>query len=311
MTKFQEVAGGFYFPEGPVVMPDGSVIVTEIGARKVSRVTPAGAVETVAETGGGPNGAAIGPNGLLYVCDNGGQDFSQVQGITFPGGQSADYEIGSIKTIDLATGAFRNMYTHFGDNLPLKSPNDLVFDRHGGFYFSDHGKMRLRDHDLGGVYYAKADGSGVIELANHMHGPNGVGLSPDHKTLYVAETWSRQLWAFPIEAPGVLGRDPKALFAHGGRFMAGAPGFRFFDSLAVDSAGNVCVATPGEGLIVVYDPDGREIEVIDTGDPLATNIAFGGPDLKTAYLTLAGTGRLVAMDWPVPGMPLVHLNEPA
>ncbi|HMO45962.1 MAG TPA: SMP-30/gluconolactonase/LRE family protein [Rubrivivax sp.] len=308
MTKLREIGSGLYFPEGPVAMPDGSVILTEIGGRKVSRVYPDGKVSTVAEVGGGPNGAAIGPDGALYVCNNGGQNFSIVQGITFPGDQSEDYAGGSIQRVDLATGKFETLYTHCGD-LRLKSPNDLVFDRHGGFYFSDHGKMRHRDRDRGAVYYAKADGSSIAEVAFPMDGPNGVGLSPDGKTLYVAETWSRQFWAFAIEGPGKLGRDPKALFAHGGKFMAGAPGFRFFDSLAIDAEGFICIASPGEGVISVYAPDGKLAEVVETGDPLLTNICFGGPGLKTAYLTLAGTGRLVAMDWPRPGLPLAYLND--
>ena len=230
MTKFQEIAGGFYFPEGPVVMPDGSIIITEIGARKVSRVTRS----VRSRDGGGnwgPQRRGAWPKRLALCLRQWRPGFLDRARHHLSGGQSADYKIGSIKTLDLKTGAFRDLYTRFGEGLPLKSPNDLVFDRHGGFYFSEHGKMRDRDHDLGGVFYAKADGSEIVELANHMHGPNGVGLSPDHKTLYVAETWSRQLWAFPIEAPGKLGRDPKALFGHGSRH-GGAPGFRFFDSLA-------------------------------------------------------------------------------
>jgi gluconolactonase len=81
-------------------------------------------------------------------------------------------------------------------------------------------------------------------------------------------------------------------------------GLRLLDSLAVDSAGNVCVATLINGGITVISPDGVSVEFIPTGDPLITNICFGGPDLKTAYITLTSTGKLVAMDWPRPGLKL-------
>ena len=91
--------------------------------------------------------------------------------------------------------------------MPLKGPNDLVFDAHGGFYFTDLGKRRPRDMDVGAVYYAKADGSFITEVAYPMVTPNGIGLSPDGNTLYVAETEAARLWAFPIEAPGMVRRS--------------------------------------------------------------------------------------------------------
>ena len=304
MAKFQEIAGGFYFPEGPVAMPDGSVILTEIGGRKISRVTPSGAVETLAETGGGPNGAALGPGGLLYVCDNGGQDFSTVQGITFPGGQSADYEIGSIMTLDLKTGAFRNLYTRFGEGMPLKSPNDLVFDRHGGFYFSEHGKMRDRDHDLGGVFYAKADGSFIEEVIFPSYNPNGIGLSPDGTKLYAAETYTCRLTQFNIVAPGKV--DDAAGPGGPGIPLYRPAGYKFFDSLAMEASGNICVATIGECGISVVSPAGELVEFVATDDIFTTNIAFGGPDRQDAYITLSGTGRLVKTRWARPGLQLQY-----
>ena len=90
----------------------------------------------------------------------------------------------------------------------------------------------------------------------------------------------------------------------GGTLLAGLPGFQLFDSLAVDGAGNVCVATLVNGGITVISPDGTSIEHVPTPDPLTTNICFGGPGLRTAYITLSGTGRLVAMEWPRPGLKL-------
>ncbi len=86
--------------------------------------------------------------------------------------------------------------------------------------------------------------------------------------------------------------------------MSGLGGFQRFDSLALDAAGNVCVATLLSGCISVIAPDGRLLRQVPTGDPMTTNICFGGPDLRTAYVTLSGKGQLIAFDWPEPGLRL-------
>ena len=159
--------------------------------------------------------------------------------------------------------------------MPLKGPNDLVFDRQGGFYFSDLGKVRAREMDRGAVYYAMADGSKITEVAFPMVTPNGVGLSPDEKTLYVAETEPARLWAFDIVAPGVLRKEPWPS-PHGGRLVAGVGGYQRFNSLALDAEGRICVATLINGGITVISPDGRHIEHHPMPDPMTTNICFGG-----------------------------------
>jgi gluconolactonase len=94
-----------------------------------------------------------------------------------------------------------------------------------------------------------------------------------------------------------------------GRPIAGLGGYQMFDSLAVEASGNVCVATLVSGCISVIAPDGKLVEQIQTGDRVTTNIAFGGPELKTAYITLSGKGELIAMDWPRGGLPLNFLNK--
>ncbi len=187
----------------------------------------------------------------------------------------------------------------------LPGPNDIVFDVHGGFYFSDLGKAGARDRDHGGPYYAQADGSKIMEVAYPILTPNGVGLSPDGNTVYVAETETARLWAFDLEAPGVARKHPFPS-PHGGRLVIGMGGFQRFDSLAVEAAGNICVATLVSGCISVISPDGALVRQVPTGDPMTTNICFGGPDLRTAYVTLSGTGRLVAFNWKEPGLRLAN-----
>lgn len=95
---------------------------------------------------------------------------------------------------------------------------------------------------------------------------------------------------------------------NGGRLVTCDGGWRRFDSLALEASGNVCVATLMTGGITVAKPDGGTLEFVELDDPYTTNICFGGPDLKTAYVTLSWDGRLVAMDWPRPGLPLNFLN---
>src|SRR5712691_9680777 len=130
-------------------------------------------------------------------------------------------------------------------------------------------------------------------------------LVPDGTILYVAETEAARLWAFPIEEPGVVRKEPWPS-PHGGRLVAGMGGYQRFDSLAVQEDGRICVATLVNGGITVISPDGRHTEHHPMPDPMTTNICFGGPDMKTAYITLSWTGRLVAVDWPVAGLRLNH-----
>ena len=299
MSEIREIAAGLEFPEGPVCLPDGSVLVVEIKRGTLSRVQPDGSVKIAAETGGGPNGAAIGPDGAIYVCNNGGFEWMDAGGLTLPGNQPADYTGGSIQRVELDTGRVETLYTECAGN-PLRGPNDLVFDSQGGFWFTDHGKMRERDRDRGGLYYALPDGSRIVEAVFPLDSPNGVGLSPDEKRLYVAETHTGRVFAWDLTGPGEVGSSLR------GELVAGLPGHQLLDSLAIDAEGNVCVATIVNGGITVISPDGSKIEHVAMPDPLTTNICFGGDDLRTAYVTLSGTGRLVATEWKTPGLALAY-----
>ncbi len=288
------------FPEGPVVMPDGSLVVTEIAAGCLTRIV-GGKSYRLADTGGGPNGAALGPDGAIYVCNNGGFTWDNTHGLR-PVGKAPDNQGGSIQRVDAQTGTVDLLYDRCGD-VPLAAPNDIVFDRHGGFYFTDHGHRQGRKLDFGAVYYAKADGSLIQEVAFPLIGPNGIGLSPDGSTLYVAETSSGRLWSYPVTAPGVLGRAswPSPT---GGDLVAGLPGFQRYDSLAVEACGNIAIACLRIGGIVVIAPDGALVERIDLPDPYTTNLCFGGPDLRTAFITLSSLGQLVSRPWARAGLSL-------
>ena len=302
---FKQLAAGLRFPEGPVAMPDGSVILVEIERRTLSRVTSDGKVTVVAHLGGGPNGAAMGPGRRMYVTNNGGLKFVERPGRLFPVAQADDYSRGSIQVVDLATGKAETLYDAC-EGRPLRGPNDLVFDGAGGFWFTDLGKTRDRDSDRGAVYYAKADGSKIEEKVFPLERPNGCGLSPDGKTLYVVETPTARCWSFTLSGPGQIESANGPYRGEKGRCLVGLGGYQMFDSLAVDSAGHICVATLITGAVSDIWPDGSRVDQYMLPDMMVTNVCFGGRDLRTAYATLSMGGTLVSFEWPRPGLPLRH-----
>ncbi len=309
MVEFREIAHGLKFPEGPIALPGGDVLLVEIARGTLSRVKPDGRVVVVAETGGGPNGAAIGPDGKCYITNNGGFRWHRKGELLLPGLQDASYSGGRIERVDLESGAVEVLYAEC-DGVPLKGPNDLVFDRQGGFWFTDHGKSRWRERDRGGLFYARADGSMITEAVHPIEDPNGVGLSADEAWVYVAETHAARLWAFEIAGEGEIVKGQGETFWQHGRLLAGSAEFAMFDSLALDAAGNICVGTIVRNGITVISPAGGILEHVATpGDDFATNICFGGPELRTAYITLSSTGRLIACEWPRPGLALNYLNK--
>ena len=307
--SFKPVAEGLRFPEGPIAMPDGSVILVEIARKTLTRVARDGKPHVIADLGGGPNGAAIGPDGKIYVTNNGGFAWHErPDGRLLPGPQPPDYSGGSIQVVDPETGRFETLYDSC-DGRRLRGPNDLVFDDAGGFWFTDLGKTRERELDRGAVYYAKADGSQIREMIFPLERPNGCGLSPDGSTLYVAETPTARLWQYELSAPGELKAVHGLFRGEKGRVLAGLGGYQMFDSLALDSEGHICVATLVTGAVSDVWPDGSRVDQYKLPDPMVTNVCFGGKDLRTAYATLSMTGKLVSFEWPRPGLPLEYLNK--
>lgn len=294
------LARGLAFPEGPVALDDGSVLVAEIAGGTLACVAEDGQVERVADCGGGPNGAAIGPDGKVYVCNNGGMAFREHDGVTVAQPTPAEQDIGGrIQVVDLATGSVDDLYVACGGE-PLKGPNDIVFDDRGGFYFTDYGKNRGRWGTRGGLYYGTTDGAELVELVFPLPGgPNGIGLSPDGRRLLVAETWSARILSFAVERPGQLG--DVALFGT-------VPGLVNLDSLAVEAGGDVAVATvfnprARHDGITVMSPKGDVVQFVEVpARGVVTNVCFGGPERRDAYITASGDGVLFHTTWERPGL---------
>lgn len=303
--QLEIIATGLRFPEGPVWLEDGSIALVEIERQTVSRVYPDGRIEVMAEVPGGPNGLARGRDGAFYVCNSGGFGWVEDQdGLLIPSGTAPDYLGGSIDRFDPETDKVTTLYTHCGTRR-LSGPNDLVFDHHGGFYFTDIGKIRTEDRDHGGVYYALADGSRIEPVVHPILSPNGCGLSPAGDILYVADMEPARLWAFPVVAPGKVAKLPFPQSGNGGRLLGAATGFQGYDSLAVDSEGAIAIGTVwGQPQITVISPRGGIIREIPMPDPFPTNLCFGGKDGCTAFITLSGKGQLASLRWPCPGAAL-------
>ena len=292
------IATGLAFPEGPVCDPDGSVYVVEIRGGRVRKIRPGGTLSTLAQPGGGPNGAARGPDEALYVTNNGG--FRWRNGL--PIGPAADYETGRLERID-SEGKVERLYTSC-DGVQLSAPNDLVFDAEGNFYFTDPLQrdparpepLNVPTRRQGSIYYASPDGTWIRRVATNLQHPNGIGLTLDGKTLLVAETFASALCAFPILAPGELGQR---------RPFCQLPASHYPDGFCLDEEGYVLVCGVLGGGIIVFDPKGYQVDRIPSEDKAVTNIAFGGVDAKTLYITESGLGRVVAMEWERRGLELL------
>jgi gluconolactonase len=301
----QLVADGLLFPEGPVAMRDGSIVLVEMKRKTLTRVLPDGRKEVIATLGGGPNGAAIGPDGAMYVANNGGA-WGWAEGPAhLPGPPPAQYSGGSIQRVDLATGAFTTLYDSC-DGKPLNSPNDLVFDDQGGFWFTCYGQSDGEVRRLGALYYARADGSRIVRWRSELISPNGVGLSPDGREVYMSDCMAGRLYAFELSARGVMA--PQSALSSGavGRVVATLPDYQWLDSLKVEANGNVCVATLFNSAITTFNPQTGSYSQLAFNDPITTNLCFGGPDLRDVWVTCASTGRLYRMRWPRAGLRLAY-----
>ena len=272
------LATGLGFPEGPVWLGPRRVAFTQIRGQCVS-LWHDGAVSLVARTGGGANGATLGPDGALYVANNGGLSLGH-EGKW----QAPDPIPGRLQRVTLA-GEVRDVATTL-PGAPPNRPNDLCFGPDGLLYYTDpHNWEDLANLGVGRVARAKLDGH-VELLADVPFFPNGIAFGPDDR-LYVAQSLSQTVL--------VMDPTPGATPVEWAKLPSGFP-----DGFCFDRAGRLyCAGSLGD-VLVVFEPDGRVARVIETGQGTEpTNCCLGDGVL---YVTLSGSGELVSM--PIDAEPL-------
>ncbi len=339
-SEFVEIAKGLGYPEGPQCLKDGSLLIVDIKAAALLRFRPQpdgtytpdppiDLHDPTGKLGCGPNGTAIGPDGHVYICNDGGKTFMEIplthNGVSWTlsvtGDAAPNYAGGYIQRVNLETRAVEiwcapdSVASATMPQQNLSSPDDLIFDSSGGFWFTDWGNSKGRSREITGIYYVAAGTRTPVEVIASRSAPNGIGLSPAGDRLYVAETYSRWVVYWELAGPGKVKPNPCTI--DGAYFLNTAlRGGAILDSLRLDEAGNVYVATMlPEGLnplssggITVISPAGEVLDFIELEfggipEPLPSNLCFGGPDRKTAFITCAGTGRILSCRMKMPGLP--------
>ena len=301
--------------------PDGKHLLVPIDGQLYLADTT-GAVTRLTDVKGGTLNPLISPKGtyLSYVGDNElvvePIATRQPQAITQGASDTVSWgtaEFVAQEEMDRSTGYWwspneKYIAVQRTDVSPVKVVTRTAIGSDGAKVYDQRYPAAGTPNALVDLYVMKPDGSGKVKVdmgSNPDIYLARVYWSADGNTLYVAETETARLWAFDVQAPGVLAKAPFPS-PHGGRLMVGLGGFQRFDSLAVEAGGNICVATLVNGSVSVVAPTGGLIRQVPMPDMFCTNICFGGADLRTAYMTLSGTGQLVAMDWPEPGLRLAH-----
>ena len=251
----QQVETGFGFTEGPAADGAGNVYFTDIPKDRIHQLKPDGTLTVFVEAGGTCNGLMVNGNRLL-AC-------------------SMDGRLTSFSLVDRKETVLAAEY----NGVRFNAPNDLVIDQSGGIYFTDPRFLSPDPYPQGkeAVYYRSSDGK-VTRIVENDFAPNGVILSPDEKTLYVIPTRERRMWAYPVTAPGQIGKG--TVFCELKQKKANGNGGG--DGLAVDTNGNLYI-TSGLGL-QVFNPAGKHLGSIAIPEKPA-NVTFAGKDNRTLYVT--------------------------
>ena len=248
--EVRKVASGHTFTEGPVWSPKGYLLYSDVREAKIWRLEPGKKPELFREHSNGANGNAIDGRGRLYSCEVHARRLTRTD------------EFGNISVLMAAWEGKR-----------LNATNDIVIRRDGHVYFTDPAfGQREQGRELGfyAVYHLTPDLQAGI-VAKPKGRPNGIGLSPDGRILYVANTDEERLYAYDLDDGGRASNERAAVEKVNGR-----P-----DGIAVDALGNIYVAADG---VPVYSPAGKLLHVIEVPEK-PTNCAFGGDDLQTLYIT--------------------------
>jgi len=292
-------ARGLGFPEGPIALKTGEILICDLYGGTVLKVE-GDRSSVFAQLGGSPNGLAMGADNWLYVANNGGAMRWKREGekLISEGFQETGFDT-RIERINLYSGKVERILNQVGGQK-LQAIDDLIFDTNNGFWFTDLGRDGKDSRTYGGIYWSSADGSKSTRAAYPIvNGANGIGLSPDGKTLYATEYGAGRLWAWTIGEPGVLCKsgDQK----HGGKLIWQSPDATLLDSLAISASGNIIIATQPTGVFSIISPTGELVDTVDMPEDFPTNLCFDQNNPYVAYATLSQTGCLATILWPEPG----------
>lgn len=254
----------YSFIEGICFAPDGRMFVSDIPWGRVFEVSDSGTFSLIAEYDGEPNGMSFAPDGRLYI---------------------ADHRRG-IVAVEIDTGKIEFLLPRLRRE-GFKGLNDLVFDTTGNLYFNDQGQTGMQD-PTGRVYRMTPDGN-VSCLIDTIPSPNGMAISADGRSLYVAVTRANQVWRLPIHADGSCTKA--MIFLH---MQGGATGP---DGLALDPDGNLLVCQCGTDSAWLFSPWGEPLLRIRTTEGFdLTSAVYGGPDGSTLFLTESQSGKILKAD---------------
>jgi gluconolactonase len=259
------------FLEGPCFDPGGALYVSDLAHGRILRVDDSGRMRLHLDYGGAPNGMAALPDGSLLI---------------------ADYERGLLRlTADLSLTTLVARFRH----EPFLGLSDIVVGHDGTVYLSDQGQSDLR-RPVGRVFRWHSE-RGLDVLAEGIPSPNGLALSPADDVLYVAVTRANAVYRIPLRSDGSVGKVGIYVHLSGG---AGGP-----DGLATDQHGGLAIAHYGLGRVWLFDRRGLPAGYVDTpAGEGTTNVAYGGPGLRSLYITEASTGSVLIAAAPAPGLAL-------
>jgi gluconolactonase len=264
------------FIEGPSFDRDGNLYIVDIPYGRVFRISPQGEFALIAEYDGEPNGLKIAQDGRIVMTD---------------------YRHG-LMALDPASGAVVTLLDRRWSER-FKGVNDLVFARNGDIYFTDQGQTGLHD-PTGRVYRLGVDGTLDLIVGN-VPSPNGLVLNGTEHVLYVAATRGNSIWRIPLMPDGTASKVGTFVQLSG---SLGGP-----DGLAMDCEDNLAVAHAGLGSVWLFSRIGEPLyRVKSCAGITTTNVAYGGPDNRSLYITESESGCVLVAQMPVAGRPMVsHL----
>jgi gluconolactonase len=257
------------FLEGPSFDREGNLWCVDMAWGRVFRVSPKGEFSLVAEYDGHPNGLKIHRDGRVFIADR------KLGLLLLDGAKPKPLLLGA------GSGRFLGL-------------NDLVFARNGDLYFTDQGETGL-ENPAGAVYCLRA-GGGLDLVVDRLPGPNGLALNEDDSVLYLNLSRANAVWTVPLRG-GRVKRMSVFLQLSG---SSGGP-----DGIAVDAEGGLAVAHSGLGSVWLFSKAGEPLRRIRShAGPRTTNLAYGGADGRTLYITESHSGTILQASLPVPGKPL-------